>query len=251
MTTVIYTDEDFVASDSKWACDNSLLVLDNHCVYKYVYFDQNQRSILAFFAGDEYPIVSYQAKFLGGIDEVEFIKQVAEQGELNLSLEWLLIDATNGSFVGTNATIGWFQQLRHLGSGGLHAAQFFYYSKKAKYNSIYKNNVVGAMNYAYYKDERYSGPPHTIRSWNKKHLIDNTVKNNHHLYTDSLISRLGELQMNYRNGHNITDLPSVAKLSSVNRNRSIVPPLKTTQSNTSPKVTVSGAISMLNLLKSL
>lgn len=251
MTTVIYEDSDFVACDSKWACENTFLAINDHIISKYVYFKRNENNYIAFFAGDEYPIVLYQALYQEGITHEEFLEQTTRQAELDLSIEWLIIDASDGSYVSTNATMGWFFQLRHLGTGGLYAAHFFHYSKALSYNSEYKNNVVGAMKYAYHKDEAFSGPPFTLKSWNDKHPIDDTVDNYHHLYTDTLISRLGELKMNYQNGQKSAALPNVAKLSSVNRDNSSLPPLKTSPSNGSPKVTVSGAISMLSLLNSL
>ncbi|HBR1084786.1 TPA: hypothetical protein PCJ20_005190 [Klebsiella quasipneumoniae] len=251
MTTVIYADQDFVACDSKWACEDSLLSLHDHYINKYVYFTGDKSDYIAFFAGDEYPIVAYQALYQKAISNDDFFRYSTEQAELNLSVEWLIVDKTSGAYVNSNAMASWFFDVRYLGTGGEHAAHFFHYSKRVKYRSIYENNVVGAMKYAYYKDPKYSGHPHNLKSWNPKYPINNTVDNNHHMYRDVLISRLGELNMNNNGGHAITELPVVAKLSPVKDRRMVLPPLKTTPSNSAPKVTVSSAISMMNFLNTL
>jgi len=251
MTTVIYSAQNFVACDSKWACEGNHLSLNDHCINKYVYFTGNASDYIAFFAGDEYPIVTYQALHQKAISEKEFLSHVTEQSANDLSLEWLIVDKVSGEHISSNSVASWLGDIRYLGTGGEYAAQFFYYSRIHKYRSAYANNVVGAMNYAYYKDPMYSGDPCIIKSWNPKHPINNTVDNNHNLYRDVLISRLGELDMRDNRENTIIDLPIVAKRSPVEDRRMPLPALKTTPSNSAPKVTVSSAISMLKLLNSL
>ncbi|MBS0895614.1 hypothetical protein JK211_16610, partial [Tatumella sp. JGM130] len=159
MTTVIYSAQDFVACDSKWACEGSFLCLNDHCINKYVYFTGEESDYIAFFAGDEYPIVTYQALYQKAINNEIFLSHVTEQSANNLSIEWLIVDKKSGEHVGSNSLASWFADLRYLGTGGEYAAHFFHYSRIHKYRSACGNNVVGAMNYAYYKDPKYSGAP--------------------------------------------------------------------------------------------
>lgn len=141
-----------------------------------------------------------------------------------------------------------------LGSGGEHAANFFYFSKKANYQSAYKNNVVGALKYAYYKDPMYTGDPMTIKSWNPKHIIDTSIENDNVAYDYQLSQRLRELDMifQHRGNSNKNNLPNVAKsslsvrLAAASSKRTA--PLRTSASNTAPKVTVSGAIDFLKAI---
>lgn len=252
MTTVIYSEQDFAACDSKWACEGSDLTLDDHCINKYAYFKGNKGTYIAFFAGDEYPIVVNQAKYQGILNDNDYLRESTKLADLNQTFELLIVNETDGSFVTTNATSSWFYNIRYLGSGGEHAAQFFHYSKKARYHSIHKNNVVGALQYAYYKDPKYSGHPHNLRSWNPKYPIDDTVNNDHHMYRDILNSRLRELTMTFNGGHSVVDLSAVAKHAQKQKAQwRPLPPLKTSPKDTAPKVTVSSAISMLELLKTL
>lgn len=251
MTTVIYSAKNFIACDSKWACEGSLLSLNDHCISKYVYFTGGESDYIAFFAGDEYPIVTYQAVYQKAISNEEFMRHTTEQAANDLSIEWLIVDKKSGAYIDSNSLASWFVDLRFLGTGGEYAAHFFHYSKIHKYRSAYGNNVVGAMNYAYYKDPMYSGNPCILKSWNPKHPINNTVDNNHHMYRDVLTSRLGELDMNDNRENAIIELPIVAKRSPVEDRRVPLPALKTSPSNSAPKVSVSSAISMIKLLNTL
>ncbi|WP_426578609.1 hypothetical protein ACP179_23775 (plasmid) [Xenorhabdus stockiae] len=195
MTTVIHIDNDFVACDGKWASDYGRLCIDDHTVYKYLYFKEK----IAFFAGSEYPIVSRQARLKNLITDEEFIERSVIQSELSHEIEWLVININDGAIVGGDSSN--LRGINKLGSGGDYAANFFHYAKKAKYRSYYSNNVIGALRYACYKDPVYTGDPMTIKSWNQKYPIDTTKNNDHTMYEYQLRERLRELdrgQFGYR-----------------------------------------------------
>lgn len=195
MTTVIYIPKDFVACDGLWSTPFGQLALENHYIAKYLYV--NDKIIV--FAGSEYAIVCLQALFRKIISK-EYYQKIAEKHFLTGdSLEYLIINIHTGElekFLLPKHYRPFANEIYHLGSGGEFAAHFFFYAKKYHFQTKNgKNNVEGALKYAYYKDSLSSGEPTMIKSWNPKYIIDTTVNNDNAIYDYLLETRFKELDM--------------------------------------------------------
>lgn len=205
MTTIIHVDGDFLACDSKWSTVHGLDV--NTPISKYLYV----KNSIVCFAGSEFAIVCLQAVFkeLIPINEYEnLLNKQVNNGDL---LDYIIVQVNDGKLQKHTLPPENFlhDDILHLGSGGEFAAKFFYYAKKAKYKTIYgKNNVEGALNYAYFKDKKYSGKPTIIKSGNPKYPIDLTIHNDNQLYDTIIYHRLKELDMLI---HNTVANPKIAQ----------------------------------------
>lgn len=193
MTTVIYIPSDFVACDGLWTTKFEKLSIPNHSISKYLYV----KNRIVFFAGSEYAIVTMQAALKGIITKADYDISTEKQRIDGDTLEYIAIEAHTGELIHTRDSSQLLEnQIYYLGSGGKYAAEFFMYAKKNGFRSeIAQNNVEGALKYAYYKDQGQSGEPTTIKSWNAKYLIDNTVNNDNYVYEQTLYSRFKELDM--------------------------------------------------------
>ncbi|OOF38422.1 hypothetical protein BKK49_01890 [Rodentibacter rarus] len=192
MTTIIHVDGDFLACDSKWSTIHGLDV--NTPISKYLYVKDS----IVCFAGSEFAIVCMQAVFKKLISINEYENLLNKQVRNGDSLDYIVVQVNNGKLQTHNLPLRNFlhNDILYLGSGGEFAAKFFYYAKKVKYKSIYgKNNVEGALNYAYFKDKQYSGKPTIIKSWNPKYPIDLTINNDNQIYDTIIYQRLKELNM--------------------------------------------------------
>ncbi|MFB2711034.1 hypothetical protein ACET6W_12325 [Aeromonas veronii] len=158
MTTVFGAEEAFWAADSRWTFKNVGRGVDDHQTRKVI----SAHGELTFFAGDEHPILVQQASILELISHDQYLTLATHlAGE---EYEMLVVAESDGTIIDADLVnpyrcprpkidLG----LMYLGSGGVHACDFFYYSHKKPYLSNNGCNIVGAMHYASHKDEATGG----------------------------------------------------------------------------------------------
>lgn len=178
MTTVFGISSQFFAVDSRWTYKGQTIPVDEHPTRKIVQFGNE----IAFFAGDELPILVEQASFLELVDDdivLELITHLSNSGEV---METLTVESSNGHVIdGTpnyySQTVGIDSNLLFLGSGGIHACDFFYYARKKGILSNLNCNALGAVRYASLKDKATGGRT-LCQVWTPNHVCDRFLAKN-------------------------------------------------------------------------
>lgn len=158
MTTVFGAEQHFWAADSRWTFKNGGRGVDDHQTRKVI----SAHGELTFFAGDENPILVQQASILELISDDLFLLLMA--GLVGEEYEMLVVAESDGTIIEDdlvnsyicprrNINLG----LKYLGTGGVFACDFFYYSHKKPYRSYDGCNVIGSMRYASLKDQATGG----------------------------------------------------------------------------------------------
>lgn len=176
MTTAFGKTCSFWAVDSRWTYKLDNTPGDTHPTQKFIVAD----SEITIFAGDENPILVEQAMILELITHEQYFELIANlTGE---SLESITVSDLDGSIIDFSGSHFYGEEKHHpqktthlhyIGSGGSHACDYFYYAcKKKKFLSSCGCNVLGAMNYASYKD-RATGGVTKIKVWTPSHNYGN------------------------------------------------------------------------------
>jgi hypothetical protein len=178
MTTAFGRTKTFWAVDSRWTYKLDSTPGDTHPTQKFIVAD----SEITIFAGDENPILVEQAIILDLITQEQYFELIANlTGE---SLESITVSELDGSIIDFSGSHFYGEEghhppravtkhLHYIGSGGSHACDYFYYAcKKKKFLSSSGCNVLGAMNYASYKD-RATGGVTKVKIWVPSHNYGN------------------------------------------------------------------------------
>lgn len=180
MTTAFGRPGAFWSVDSRWTYKLQNKPIDDHPTRKFVICD----SEITIFAGDENPILVEQASILGLINDEDYIKLISNLTDE--TLESIIVSESNGKllefhggrFYGDNTLSGVERRKRMsnlfcIGSGGLHACDFFHFAERKKsFISDFGCNIVGAMNNASLKDFATGGTPN-IKPWVKCNKFGN------------------------------------------------------------------------------
>ncbi|MFS1922448.1 hypothetical protein [Vibrio lentus] len=235
MTTAIAREKEFIAVDSKWSLSSApRLELVDHPIKKYVYSDQGD--VLTLFAGDELPILLYQAKLLDIITSERFLSLITRAATHGAEVEQLSLDATDGEFL--SAAPAFTGRVAYLGSGGEYAALFNHASRvESSYEQTNECCIERALKFAYLKDNRYSGGEVSKKIWLMP-SFDNTIDTETSAYKSLLLERLRILIMLIGTPAEAIELAAAKK--------GVVPPLRTSPAGSVTKVSVSSAIDFLN-----
>lgn len=235
MTTAIAKQYEFFAVDSKWSLSSApKLELVDHPIKKYVYSDKGD--VLTLFAGDELPILLYQAARLELISDEQFLSLNARAASLGFEIEQLTLDAVDGEFL--TQVPSYMGRVAYLGSGGEYAALFHHYSLiEGSYIRSDICCIERAINFAYLKDCVFSGGQVNKKTWQVP-AFDNTINTETSNYKSSLLERLRILIMLIGTPAEAIELAAAKK--------GVVPPLRTSPAGSVTKVTVSGALDFLS-----
>lgn len=248
MTTVFGMESTFFAADSRWTYKNQTKPVDDHKTRKMIKFDDE----VAFYAGDEIPIILEQASFLGIIDDDLYLKLWARI-EANEEMELIVIKNKCGEIIeGTphNYLNRVKEPLIYLGSGGEFACDFFYFSSKKPYKSKRGCNVLGAMQYASLKDDATGGGT-SYQVWQSGKFL-NQIKNGTILplyeikdYNSYLEARVNAILKDL-NGVQMDDMKRSEHAASVELSSSLSSISRKLGSTRLQKVTLSSAIARLD-----
>ncbi|MDA0126034.1 MULTISPECIES: hypothetical protein [Vibrio] len=235
MTTAIAREHEFFAVDSKWSLSSApKLELVDHPIKKYVYSEQGES--LTLFAGDELPILLYQAKQLNLISSERFISLISRAASCGSEVEQLTLDASDGEFLSKPPY--YIGRVAYLGSGGEFAALFNHSSRtEPSYKLTDTCCVERALNFAYLKDEMFSGGNVNKKIWQAP-TFDNTIDTETSAYKSLLLERLRTLIMLIGTPAEAIELAAAKK--------GVVPPLRTSPAGSVTKVSVSAAVDFLS-----
>ncbi|EIY8044331.1 hypothetical protein MNR05_004567 [Vibrio vulnificus] len=235
MTTAIARENEFIAVDSKWSLSSApKLELVDHPIKKYVYSAQGD--VLTLFAGDELPILIYQAKLLDIITSERFLSLITRAAAHGAEVEQLSLDATDGEFL--SAAPAFMGRVAYLGSGGQFAALFNHFSRtEPSYKQTTECCIDRALKFAYLKDDKYSGGEVSKKIWLTP-SFDNTIDTETSGYKSLLLERLRTLIMLIGTPAEAIELAAAKK--------GVVPPLRTSPAGSVTKVSVSSAVDFLN-----
>ncbi len=204
MTTVLSKPKVFVSVDSRWTD-----VFDKPMqtqMRKHIYANNE----ITLFSGDHLPILLEQAILLEVIEEDDYIRFI-DNLDREETFGYITFDADDGSFVeDNNYSYEWHYGCSHTGTGGYHAAQFYYHAHKRNYKSVYGCNIEGAMRYAFYRDI-CSGDDIYKKTWGDT-PIDTTLN------TDAFYKQFLQTQISrYFRGYGMEKIKSAMRTSGGSR----------------------------------
>ncbi|MGI2227057.1 hypothetical protein [Shewanella frigidimarina] len=212
MTTVFGIASQFLAVDSRWTYKGQTKPVDEHPTRKMVQFGNE----IAFFAGDELPIVVEQASFLELVDDdivLELMAHLSDSGEV---METLTVEESNGQIISGYPNyyprlIETDSNLLFLGSGGIHACDFFYYARKKGKLSDLKCNALGAVRYASIKDDATGGRT-SCQVWTPNHSCERFLaKNELSLY--DINDYNSYIRIKVQNAYNLINTSGISNMS--------------------------------------
>lgn len=158
MTTVFGINQHFWAADSRWTFIGTHNFNDAHETRKAIRFDNE----IMLYAGDEVAIIIDQAWSMEVIQYDDYLELMAMVSDHEQKLEKLVVSSEDGSIVDDQDSNRYPKSINqepifYLGSGGVHAADFFYYTHRKKKLSNLGCNLEGAMRYASVKDVATGG----------------------------------------------------------------------------------------------
>lgn len=249
MTTVLIKPTEFFAVDSKWTSSFGI-ELHEHVITKYIY----RTNVVAVYAGDELPIVLHQALLLGLLDHSEYLNQTSKMLGLDFefSHEETVLDFHDGNVLTSTAQQPKYPiDLYYQGTGGHHAADFYYFSKKKQYVSRHGCDIIGSMYYAYTKDVLYSGGVISSCQWVEQEPKKSGIKSVTDIYKTQVSSRIEELFMHYQSQSSASAVKVAASSKAPAIRKIVTPPMRTGDSSESPKATLSRAVNTVKELEAL
>ncbi|WP_281828308.1 hypothetical protein [Vibrio nigripulchritudo] len=255
MTTVLIKPEMFFAVDSKWTSKLGIELV-SHTVTKFL----NRSDVIGVYAGDELPIVLHQALLSKALSPNEYIENNLRLNNLNsnfkpedqFSYESTILCFPTGVIKTSSAQQPSFPiDLFYQGTGGKHAADFYYYSHKKPFLSAKGCNILGAMYYAFHKDMLYSGGSITKVEWKgSTQNISNLVALTE-LYKTTLKERIEELFMYHENQLSASAVKAVSSSAPHAVRKIITPPLRTGSGEFAAKTSLSRAVNTVKELQEL
>ncbi|MCS4309264.1 MULTISPECIES: hypothetical protein [Rheinheimera] len=177
MTTVFGINQHFWAADSRWTFIGTHHFSDAHDTRKAILFDNE----IMLYAGDEIAIIVDQAWSMDVIQIDDYLRLMAMVSEHEQKLEKLVIGLGDGSIIDHQDSNLYPKSINnepifYLGSGGVHAADFFYYTHRKKKLSNLGCNLEGAMRYASVKDVA-TGGKRSIDIWQSGRYLVRQMNN--------------------------------------------------------------------------
>lgn len=165
MTTVFGIHSYFWAADSRWSFSNETHFTDEFDTRKAIEFNGE----IVLYAGNEQAIILDQASVMGLVDENQYLEYIASLSNADVSFERLIVSAADGGVVDFADAHIYDKKLGrdniyYLGSGGVYASHFFYYTHRKRKLSGLGCNLEGALRYASVKD-KFTGGKKNVDIW--------------------------------------------------------------------------------------